>query len=124
MCCDDIKFALKSVVAVHPLAWRVVDIVIALLLWRTHCQGFIYLVHVHVLTPVGLTALLLRVWGRVKKFIYWLLLNHFFLLGYFGVYLPHTIKSAVFLLYFTCFLWKTLHKVNITRGRILSCILQ
>ena len=41
-----------------------------------------------------------------------------------GVSLPHTLKSAVFLLYFTCFLWKTLHKVNIIKGlqycRVLS----
>ena len=70
------------------------------------------------------THLLLRVWGRLARFIYWLLLNHFFLPVYAGVYLPHTIKSAVFLLYFTCFLWKTLHKVNIIKGlqycRVLS----
>jgi hypothetical protein len=35
---------------------RVLDIVVALLLLRTHCQGFIYLVLL--LTPLGLTALL------------------------------------------------------------------
>ena len=44
------------------------------------------------------THLLLRVWGRLARFIYWLLLNHFFLPVYALVYLPHTIKSAVFLL--------------------------
>ena len=44
------------------------------------------------------THLLLRVWGRLARFIYWRQLNHFFLPVYAGVYLPHTIKSAVFLL--------------------------
>ena len=41
---------------------------------------------------------LLRVCSRVARFIYWLLLNHFFLPVHAGVSLLHTIKSVVFLL--------------------------
>ena len=44
------------------------------------------------------THLLLRVCSRVARFIYWLLLNHFFLPVHAGVSLLHTIKSVVFLL--------------------------
>ena len=44
------------------------------------------------------THLLLRVCSWVARFIYWLLLNHFFLPVHAGVSLLHTIKSVVFLL--------------------------
>jgi len=47
---------------------------------------------------LDLLPLLLRVCSRVARFIYWLLLNHFFLPVHAGVSLPHTIKSVVFLL--------------------------
>jgi len=66
--------------------------------------------------------LLLRVCSWVARFIYWLLLNHFFLPVHAGVSLPHTIKSVVFLLDLLAGVCGKRYIKSASSEQMLSCI--
>jgi len=74
------------------------------------------------LRPFTRQDLLLRVCSWVARFIYWLLLNHFFLPVHAGVSLLHTIKSVVFLLDLLAGVCGKRYIKSASSEQMLSCI--